>query len=74
MKRTQTRIMKKVCTSVALSHDKTNMQHCPFDLSNSQCDISQCDISQCDIERGYNSDSDSGEVDDSSTGDYYTLN
>ena len=26
MKRMQTRIMKKVCTSVALSHDKTNMQ------------------------------------------------
>ena len=30
--------------------------------------------SQCDIERGYNSDSDTGEVNDSSTGDNYTLN
>ena len=68
----QTRIMKKVCTSVVLSHDKTNMQqiiivdefNCPFDLSNSQCDI----------ERDYNSDDDSGEVDDSATGDYYTIN
>lgn len=36
-------------------------------------DLIACN-SQCDIGRGYDSDSDTGEVNDCSTGDNYTLN